>query len=361
MSSFFAGGLLILLLQLPIVLRPIFFKKPRIDAIVMFLPISVIITGLYLFAFGLHFFSILLSILVLLVFFTNFRAMLRFKNKLFVDHYSFPFCAASFIEFLVILALSVILVLYCPVADMELSLNFKSKPVFSVTKTMYTGSAYRGMQERERFFDPVNAVLYTYSPSVDNSPSTNDSSNTTDSKDSNLNEIFLCIGGCCADQYDYTPLLRQLAQEGYTSLILETNADDIKFSGEKWDNSFLRPFMMRVIYKNNPERYQKLSDEFYSKKLIEAQVLIDIAKQRYPESKLYILTDDFPANMISGAFPEYTNIPLELNGCGLIALTKPAEAVFVNHERWGRKNREENFKLPVKLTEYIKKSMDNGN
>ena len=69
MSSFFAGGLLILLLQLPIVLRPIFFKKPRIDAIVMFLPLSVIITGLFLFAFSLQIFSILLTILVLLVFF----------------------------------------------------------------------------------------------------------------------------------------------------------------------------------------------------------------------------------------------------------------------------------------------------
>ena len=357
MSSFFAGGLLILLLQLPIVLRPIFFKKPRIDAIVMFLPISVIITGLYLFAFGIHFFSIMLSILVLLVFFTNFRAMLRFKNRLFVDHYSFPFCAASFIELLAILALSVILVLYCPVADMELSLNFNSKPEFTVTKTMYTGSAYRGMQEREKLFDPVNAVLYTYSPSVNNSANTDDSSNTTNSKP---NEIFLCIGGCCADRYDYAPLLRQLAQEGYTSLILETNADDIKFSAEKWDNSFFRPFMMRVIDKRDPERYQKLSDEFYSKKLIETQVLIDIAKKRYPESKLYILTDDFPTDMISGAFPEYTNIPMELDGCGLIALTKPAEAVFVNPDRWSRKNREENFKLPEKLTEYIKKSMNNG-
>ena len=345
MSSLFAGGLLILLLQLPIVLRPIFFKKPRIDAIIMFLPLLIIITALYLFAFGLQIFSILLSILVLLVFFTNFRAMLRFKNKLFIDHYSFPFCVASFLELLVIIGLSCILVMYCPVADMELSLNFNSKPEVSVVKTTYSGSAYRGMQERERFFEPMNAIMYTYSPSAENSQ-----------KD----KIFLCIGGCCADASDYAPLLKNLVHEGYTSLILQTNADDIRFSNEIWDNSFLRPFMMRIISKRNPERYQKLLDEFYSKKLIEAQVLIDIAKKKYPESQFYLLTDDFPAGLISSAFPEYTDISLELDGCGLIALTKPTEAIFVNPDRWGRKNREENFKLPTRLTEYIKKSLDNG-
>ena len=351
MSSFFAGGLLILLLQLPIVLRPIFFKKPRIDAIVMFLPLSVIIMALYLFAFGLQIFSILLSILVLLIFFTNFRALLRFTNKLFVDHYSFPFCAASFLELILMIGMGIILVMYCPASDMELSLNFDSKPEVLVTKTMYTGSAYRGMRERERFFDSTNAVLYTYSPTA------NSSQNEDVQKE---DVVFLCIGGCCADTSDYAPLLRKLVQEGYTSLILETNADDIKFSSEIWDNSFLRPFMMRAIYKNEPERYKKLLDEFYSKKLIEAQVLIDIARQKYPDSKFYLLTDDFPTGMISGAFPEYTNIPLELDGCGFIALTKPIEAAFVRPDRWGRKNRAENFQLTVRLTDYIKKQMDNG-
>ena len=345
MSSFFAGGLLILLLQLPIVLRPIFFKKPRIDAIVMFLPLSVIITGLFLFAFSLQIFSILLTILVLLVFFTNFRAILRFKNKLFVDHYSFPFCAASFLEFLLIITLGGILVLYCPVADMELSLNFNSKPKVAVTKTMYTGSAYRGMQEREKAFSPTNAVLYTYSPTDENSKT---------------DEVFLCIGGCCAATSDYAPLLKNLVYQGYTSLVLETNADDIRFSNEIWDNSFLRPFMMRVNFKRNPERYQKLLDEFYSKKLIEAQVLIDIAKKKYPGSTFYLLTDDFPAGMIKGAFPEYTDIPLELDGCGLLALTKPSEAAFIRPDRLGRKNRKENFELPARLTDYIKKSINNG-
>ncbi len=345
MSSFFAGALLILLLQLPIVLRPIFFKKPRIDSIVMFLPFSLIIMGLHLFAFGFQFFSIVLLILVILVFFTNFRAMLRFKNRLFIDGYSFPFCAASFIELLLILGLGTILVMYCPVSDMELSLNFESKPLVSVSKNLYTGSAYRGMQEREGVFTPINAVLRTYSPSDDSSK-----------KD----EIILCIGGCCADASDYSPLLKKLGQDGYTSLILETNANDLMFTQESWNNSFLRSFMMRVLYKNDDARFKKLSEEFYSKKLIEAQILIDIAKEKYPGSTFYLLTDDFPDGMLKGTFPDYMIIPLELNGCGLIALTKPIEAVFIEPVRWGRKNRAESFKLPERLSDYIKKQINNG-
>ncbi len=343
MSSFFAGGLLILLLQLPIVLRPLFFKKPRIDSIVMFLPFSLIIMALYFFAFGAQLFSIQLLILVLLVFFTNFRAMLRFKNKLFIDHYSFPFCAASFIEFAAIIGAGVILFLYCPVADMELSLNFNSKPEFSVKKTMYTGSAYRGMNEREKFFDPVNAILYTYEP-----------------ENADTSKVILCVGGCCADASDYAPLLKNLMKEGYTSLILESNADDIRFTSEFWNNSYLRSFVMRVIYKNDSERYKKLSEEFYNKKIIEAQVLIDIAKKQYPNSKFYLLTDDFPAGIVESTFPDYTNIFLDLDGCGLLALTKPIEAAFVQPNRWGRKNRAESFMLPERLSDYIKKQMDNG-
>lgn len=341
MSSFFAGGLLILLLQLPIVLRPLFFKKPRIDSIVMFLPFSLIIMGLYLFAFGARFFSIQLLILVLFVFFTNFRALLRFKNRLFVDGYSFPFCAASFLEFIAIIGMGIMLFLYCPVSDMELSLNFKSKPDLAVQKTMYTGSAYRGMSERESIFDSLNAILYTYEP-----------------ENADTSKVILCIGGCCADASDYAPLLKKLMADGYTSLILDSNTDDIRFSNEFWDNSFLRSFMMRVIYKNDYERYKKLSDEFYNKRIIEAQVLIDIAKKRYPNSTFYLLTDDFPAGLIESAFPEYTNIFLELDGCGLIALTKPLEASLVNPERWKRKDRAENFKLPERLSEYIKKTLE---
>lgn len=342
MSSFFAGGLLILLLQLPIVLRPLFFKKPRIDSIVMFLPFSLIIMALYFFAFGARFYSIQLLLLVLLVFFTNFRAMLRFKNKLFIDHYSFLFCAASFLEFIAIIGMIVQLILFCPVSDMELSLNFDSKPDITVKKTMYTGSAYRGMTERESIFDPVNAILYTYEP-----------------ENADTSKVILCVGGCCADPSDYAPLLKNLMKDGYTSLILESNADDIRFTSEFWNSTFFRPFMMRVIYKNDSERYKKLSEEFYNKKIIEAQVLIDIAKKQYPDSTFYLLTDDFPAGIVESTFPDYTNIFLELDGCGLIALTKPLEASLVHPERWGRKNREESFMLPERLSEYIKKIVGN--
>lgn len=345
MSSFFAGGLLLLLLQLPIVLRPIFLKKPRVDSIVMFLPFSLIIMGLYLFAFGFQLFSLLLLILVILIFFTNFRAMLRFRSRLFIDGYSFPFCAASFIELLLILFLGTVLVLYSPVPDMELSLNFESKPLVSVRKSMYTGNAYRGMQERQGFFDPVNAILYTYSP--------------TD-EEIKKDDIILCIGGSCADASDYAPLLKKLSMDGYVSMILASDSNDLKFSQEFWNNFLMRSFMMRYYYKSDKEKYQKLSEEFYSKKLIEAQILIDIAREKYPDSNFYLLTDAFPDGMIKGAFPDYTNIPLELEGCGLIALTKPVEAVFVDPVRWGRKNRAESRKLPEKLSAYIKKFMDNG-
>ncbi|MBO4726828.1 MAG: hypothetical protein J5631_00230 [Spirochaetaceae bacterium] len=225
---------------------------------------------------------------------------------------------------------------------MELSLNFDSKPDITVKKTMYTGSAYRGMTERESIFDPVNAILYTYEP-----------------ENADTSKIILCVGGCCADPSDYAPLLKNLMKDGYTSLILESNADDIRFTSEFWNSTFFRPFMMRVIYKNDSERYKKLSEEFYNKKIIEAQVLIDIAKKQYPDSTFYLLTDDFPAGIVESTFPDYTNIFLELDGCGLIALTKPLEASLVHPERWGRKNREESFMLPERLSEYIKKIVGN--
>ena len=199
------------------------------------------------------------------------------------------------------------------------------------------------MNERENFFDPVNAILYTYEPeNADNS------------------NVILCIGGCCADASDYTPLLKKLMKDGYTSLILESDTDDISFSSAAWDSPFLRSFVMRIIYKNDYERYKKLSEEFYNKKAIETQLLIDLAKKRYPNSTFYLLADGFPDGIVNATFPEYHIIPLELSGCGLLALTKPIEAAFIQPERWGRKNRTENFKLPERLSEYIKNQIDNG-
>lgn len=339
MSSFFAGGLLILLLQLPIVLRPFFFKKPRIDSILMFLPFSVIIMILYLFAFGLQFFSLMLLVLVLLIFFTNFRAMLRLKNKLFVDNYHLPFIITSVLETGAVIWLGVMLMLYRPSSDMKLSLSFENEETVSHTVELYTGDIYNGFQQRAGLFNMSDAILTVYSPE----PAT--------VKD---DVVFLVLGGCCADVSDYAPLLNGLAEEGYISMGLQANSYDSDAT-PLGRNNVSRAFLMRLLLIQDKAEYQVLNDEYRQKKIVEAARLLEIAEEKYPDSRFIFISDDFPYGMVEKAFPDITNIPLALNGCGLIVLTKPLEAAMINTSQWGLKHRAENQNLTERLESYILK------
>ena len=84
----FYGEVLAFLLLLITNLRVFFVNHVRRDPLVALAPLIFIITILQLFSWGAEPFTILGVLLGFLVFLSNFHAMFRYGEKLYIDHYS---------------------------------------------------------------------------------------------------------------------------------------------------------------------------------------------------------------------------------------------------------------------------------
>ncbi|MGI5173184.1 hypothetical protein H0R92_06245 [Treponema sp. OMZ 840] len=149
----FIGQATVLLLLLPVVLRPLFKKRKHADSTVMLSPLSFVLSLLLIVVYGLSYMHILTASLSLLVLLTNVRALQRFNSQLYVDYYSLTFRIAAFFETLCILFACIILYFFHPAGTMT-----------NAVKTLYTGSFNRGFSQRQEFFRPINAITTAYLP-----------------------------------------------------------------------------------------------------------------------------------------------------------------------------------------------------
>jgi hypothetical protein len=116
-SGFLVGGLLICALVIILALRFLVHKRTKVDPMVTAAPFALIFSICYVIAYGVNLFSLSIFVLVLLAFFTNYRALQRFVEGLYVDYYHSYFSIASFIEALLTIIMVVALIIYAPVPD----------------------------------------------------------------------------------------------------------------------------------------------------------------------------------------------------------------------------------------------------
>lgn len=335
MSSFVLGSALLLGLLVPVIIRIFMKKRTHVDTAVVLVPVSMVILIIDICAFGIQLFTVLLAILILLVFLTNFRALQRFINGLYVDFFHVPFVIATVLCGLVLLFLSFLLFWFVPQNDMNLIITVRDRPHYEETRTIYTGTAYQGLNEKESLLERTSAVVTTYIPDDDDSSK----------------PVILCVPDVCVRASDYTPLLKVLASRGYCCTVADMTTPDTSLSA--LNGTWIRPFIMRVRRVFNPETYSELKAEANQKKLLETEAFITAVKKQYPGRKIAVVADSPYSLIYREQIEDVTAVRLNLDGLGFLPLTHPLDATFVMPEKYPYYNRRASDDMVYKAADYI--------
>ena len=108
------GEWLILSLLFLNCIRIFFIKYGKVDVLTVLAPVCVILSVLQIVAWGVYLYSAVILFISIFCFFTNFRAFLRFKAGLLVDHYSVAFKIGEVMVLLLTLGVGALLVYFRP-------------------------------------------------------------------------------------------------------------------------------------------------------------------------------------------------------------------------------------------------------
>ncbi len=335
MSSFVAGSALLLGLLVPVVARIFMKKRTHVDTAVILVPVSVCVLIIDICAFGVQLFTVLLAILILFVFITNFRALQRFLNGLYVDYYHVPFVIATVLSGLAILFLSFILYWFVPVNDMDIIITVKDRPSYTVSRTMYTGSAYQGLSVRENLLDRTSAVASTYTPD----------------KDDGTSPVIVCVPDVCVRASDYAPLLKVLASRGYIAAAADITTTDTALGAV--NGTWIRPFVMRVRRVLDAEAFKEQKAEINQKKMIETKAYVNALKEQYPGRKFVVVADEAYALIYQEQMEDVKTIFLNQKGLGFLPLTQPLDAFCMLPDVYPYEERRASENMVYQAAEYI--------
>lgn len=302
-SGFLVGGLLICTLIVLLALRFLVHKRAKVDSIVMAAPFALVFSIFYLFAYGVNLFSLCIFVLVLVVFFTNYRALQRFAEGLYVDYYHAYFSVASFVEALVTVAMAIFLIIYAPVSDTPTK-------GYTIEKTQLTGSATQGLSEKSQFFDSIDGALYEY---------------IGDSGIDAEKPILLYVSDLFCYSKDFSPVLAGYAREGYQVFAADLFLDDVEYNSKFLDNKLIRPFALRMQKVYNNSKFEKNLDVYIQKKEREIKSVKDFLEKKYPNKEILFLGDTYTSQAVKNLFFKENIIKYDWGGCGLLSQTLPLE------------------------------------
>lgn len=335
MSSFVAGSALLLGLLAPVIIRIFMKKRTHVDTAVILVPVSVFVLIIHICAFGVQLFTVLLAVLLLLVCITNFRAFQRYINGLYVDFYHVPFVISTVLCGLLLIFLSFILFWFAPCNDMDIVITVQDRPAYSVTRTVYTGTAYQGLSEKQDLLERTSAVESMYRPD----------------KDDASKPVIVCVPDICIRAADYVPLMKVLAERGYTCLSADIKTADTTVSRVK--GIWLRPFIMRVTRVLSPETYTELKAECNQKKLLETAALVKTVKERFPGRSILIVADEAAALIHQEKMEGVKTVSLNLDGLGFLPLTQPLDAAFILPQKYPFSERRVSESIVYQTADYI--------
>lgn len=252
MESPVFGELLVLFLMLLCCCRMFLLKYGKVDSLTILAPISVLLSVLQIVAWGADIFSIVIFLISLFCFFTNFRALLRFTGGLYVDHYNFGFMLGAFFVIILSIFVGFVLLIYRPV-------NFSKKDYrVQQQKVLLSGDFIGGFKE-SGLFEAKTAHIYSYK--------------TTD-KQVDRNQAVIVISDKRGDAIEYFPLMKYLASNGYTVFSGDFYARDLKWFRNAADSKCFRKFLMKYNSFQNKVKFEG-QKEFYgynTKRELEAMV-----------------------------------------------------------------------------------------
>lgn len=297
----FLAQLLVLIMIFFCSVRVFFLKKARVDCFAVFAPLSLIVSVLILFFFDFSYISITILLLSLLVFFTNFRSVLRLHAQLIVDGYSPVFVIFSILNLIAAAVLTLFVVLLRPVKYRPE--DFSAKKTYSIL----TGRL-DNLRIRENYFlgEKFSGNLFLYEPSV---------SDEITNELYSSNPIVIFAPGIRSTSQNYEPYFLLLAQKGYKVLSAdlytpETNLlskySDGNFSKSVIESKFFRRFAAIHLEKIDPKSAEELlkNEKELSTKKYEA--LTNLALKIFGEDKkVFYVVDEVDFDSIYAAMEKF--------------------------------------------------------
>ena len=320
----FYGEILVIVLLLLANGRILFIKNAKKDSLVMLSPFAFLLSIIQIFNWGIDVITLLTLVLSVLVLLTNFHALFRYSERLYIDHYSILMKVWSSITIILSLALIAGTIFFRPV-------EYSNKKL-GITENVlrYEGSFRSGFEEASNF-KPANLFLTEFKSEGD--------------ENKRVKDIVLFIPDKRADTYYYRPYLQYLAREGFVVLSGDFFCSDCKWRHSISDLRIVRRFAMVIDYFVNSQRFM-MQKEFYTYNIMqELKALGELAKERYGQNiRLFIVTDvmgtvaaqdymEKNPGFVLDVFDLQTIPEYKTAGFGLISQTDVLLAMYMQQQR----------------------------
>ena len=338
-----SGEFLIFLLLL-ITNGRVFFVEQRKDSIVMLAPLAFFLSIFQLCAWGFDVFTGLGFALALLVLLSNFHALYRYFERLYVDHYSPLMYIWAISTTLVSIACILFLVYFAPSTPLTHRQIIQKTPDIKVITERYTGSFRTGFEKSTSTQKP-NITLYRIASTKEQTEP---------------QPVLVFFPDKRAETYHYIPYLLQLAEQGYTIISSDINTKDCRWLHNFFDGRIYRRFGMIMASLHDNFNFNSQTEFYTYNYSLECKAVFDILNKKIqsgennfmltPDTK-FILASDFMANTAIKDYkkenPEKISALFYMNeldssiyktpGYGFVAYTDPllARALEVERDKTG--------------------------
>ena len=267
----FYGELLVIILLLVANGRILFIKNVKKDSLVMLSPLGFFLSIIQILNWGLDPVTLLTLFLSILVLLSNFHALFRYSERLYIDHYSILMKFWSVLTILLSLVLLAGTIYFKPV-------EYDSKKLgISENVIRYDGSFRSGFEEASNL-KAANLFLSEFKPQGNEKPSSK--------------QVILFIPDKRGDTFYYRPYLQYLAREGFTVLSADFFCSDCKWRHSIGDFKIVRRTAMVIDYLIKPQRFM-MQKEFYTYNILQELKAMDaLITQRYgADTKIFVVTD----------------------------------------------------------------------
>ena len=267
----FYGELLVIIILLVANGRILFIKNAKKDSLVMLSPLGFFLAIIQILNWGLDLVTLLTLVLSILVLLSNFHALFRYSERLYIDHYSILMKFWSVLTILLSLLLLAGTIYFKPV-------EYDSKKLgISENLIRYEGSFRSGFEEASNI-KAANLFLSEFKPAGN--------------QNRLEKQVILFIPDKRGDTYYYKPYLQHLAREGFVVLSADFFCSDCRWHHSIGDLKIVRRAAMVIDYLLKPQRFM-MQKEFYTYNILqELAAMNKLIAQRYGEdTKIFIVTD----------------------------------------------------------------------
>ena len=267
----FSGEILIIILLLVANGRIIFIRNVKKDSLVMLSPFAFLLSIIQILNWGLDVITGLTFVLGVLVLLSNFHALFRYSERLYIDHYSILMKVWSSITIILALALLAGTIYFKPVEYNPQKLGIEENVI------RYDGSFRSGFEEASNL-KMADLFLSEFKPEGKENRS--------------VKEVVLFIPDKRGDTYYYKPYLEHLAREGFIVLSADFFCSDCKWRHSIGDLKVLRRTAMVIDYLLKPQQFM-MQKEFYTYNILqELKAMDSIISERYGEQvRIFVVTD----------------------------------------------------------------------